>query len=240
MTAEAIFAADSIGKHFGRRRVLTAASVRAYPGRISTLLGRNGIGKSTLMRIASGSASADYGVIIFGEHRWRRPRLATLARLGLFYLPDRSLLCASRTVDQHFAAMRRAFPEAAADEARAAYRLESLGARLPHTLSAGERRRAEAALAWSRRPVCLLADEPFRGVAPRDQEVLASGLRAIARRGCAVIVTGHEVPILLELADEVVWITAGTTHELGDSATARTNFQFMQDYLGTACGGGRW
>lgn len=240
MTATAVFAADSIGKRFGRRRVLTAASIRAYPGRVCTLLGRNGIGKSTLIRIAAGCLGADFGVVMFGEHRWRRPRLATLARLGLFYLPDRSLLCASRTIDQHFAAVRRAFRDSAVDGARAAYRLGSLGARLPHTLSTGERRRAEAALAWSRQPVCLLADEPFRGLAPHDQEILASGLKELARRGCAVIVTGHEVPILLEVADEVVWMTAGTTHHLGDSATAQTNFQFMQDYLGPALGRGRW
>ena len=83
-----------------------------------------------------------------------------------------------------------------------------------------------------REPICLLADEPLAGIHPRDAEVIASGLVAMARAGCAVVVTGHEVPHLMQIADEVVWVTAGTTHGLGTPAAASAHDQFRREYLG--------
>jgi ABC-type multidrug transport system ATPase subunit len=227
-----LLTADSIGKRFGRRHVLTSASAWARPGRITALLGRNGAGKSTLLRVAAGWLTPDYGLVSFAGHRFVRPRLAELARLGMFYLPDRTLLCSFRTIGEHLAALRRAFEETAVEEATDVYRLGAFLDRKPRTLSGGERRRAEAALAWARRPTCLLADEPFRGLAPKDQELLAEGLRGMARRGTALVVTGHEAAALLDLADEVVWVTAGTTHVIGSPEDARANHQFMSEYLG--------
>ncbi|MDP9349583.1 MAG: ABC transporter ATP-binding protein, partial [Gemmatimonadota bacterium] len=60
------------------------------------------------------------------------------------------------------------------------------------------------AVAVARAPRCLLADEPFAGISPADAEVLASVFREMAGAGCALLVTGHEVPQLMEIADEVV------------------------------------
>jgi ABC-type lipopolysaccharide export system ATPase subunit len=54
----------------------------------------------------------------------------------------------------------------------------------------------------------------------------------MAARGCALVVTGHEVPELLDLADEVVWMTGGTTHGMGTAAQAEAHEQFRRDYLG--------
>lgn len=227
-------AADSIGKSFGRRAVLTAASLWARSGRITALLGRNGCGKTTLLRIAAGWLRPDYGLVVFQGRRFPRARLATLARLGLFYLPERSLLHASRTVRQHLAALAHAFPAASVDEAIDALRLGDFLDRRPPSLSGGERRRAELALAVARRPDCLLADEPFRDIAPNDRELVAGSLRAMTVRGTAIVATGHEVTELLDVADEVLWMTAGTTHPLGAPTAARANFPFMRDYLGLA------
>jgi ABC-type branched-subunit amino acid transport system ATPase component len=86
----------------------------------------------------------------------------------------------------------------------------------------------------ARKPDCLLADEPLQGLAPLDAELVGQALRSMARCGCAVIASGHEVPALLEVADEVVWQTAGTTHLLGSPDQARSNHQFVREYLGLA------
>jgi ABC-type branched-subunit amino acid transport system ATPase component len=131
-------------------------------------------------------------------------------------------------------ALNRVFPETAVEEATEVFRLTDFLDRKPPSLSTGERRRAEAGLAWARRPDCLLADEPFRGLAPHDQEILGRALRAMASRGVAIVATGHEVVTLLDLADEVVWVTAGTTHLLGPPAEARNSFEFIRAYLGPA------
>ena len=99
-------------------------------------------------------------------------------------------------------------------------------------LSGGEQRRAEVALAWIREPRCLLADEPFAGINPSDGELIAGALRGLAERGCAILVTGHEVRQLLDLADEVIWMAGGTTHGLGSPVAAVENHQFRREYLG--------
>jgi ABC-type lipopolysaccharide export system ATPase subunit len=116
--------------------------------------------------------------------------------------------------------------------------IEPLGLRpfLDHTpfeMSGGEERKAEIALAMARNPICLLADEPLNGIAPRDQEVVSSALRDLARAGTAVLVTGHEVRALLEMSDEVVWMVSGTTHGLGTPAEAKSHDQFRREYLGS-------
>ena len=87
-----------------------------------------------------------------------------------------------------------------------------------------------------RQPVCLLADEPLRNVSPMDAELLLQVFREIAHAGCAVVVTGHEVPALLAAVDHVTWCTAGATYEMGPPFMARTDHRFIRDYLGSVGG----
>lgn len=231
--------AEAIGKRFRRRQVLSSATLWAVPGRVTVLLGRNGAGKSTLLRIAAGWMRADYGIVIFKNERFLRPRLSHLAAHGLWYVPERSLLCSTVTLREHFAALRRRFPHAVGGEAVELLRLGDLLDRMPARFSTGERRRAEIALALTRRPECLLADEPFLGINPADAELLCHAVRALARRGTGVVLSGHEVPVLLDLADDVIWQTAGTTHFLGTPARACEHDQFVREYLGSTGFAGR-
>lgn len=162
----------------------------------------------------------------------RRPRLHRLVPEGLFYLPERSLIPGNRTVGECIEAIARHYGRDDGDRMVRELRLDSLLERVPAQLSTGERRRADLGLALLRRPLCLLADEPFQGLAPIDAELIARGLRTLAAAGCAIVATGHEVPILVETADEVVWMAGGTTHMLGPSAAAVQHGSFMRDYLG--------
>ena len=111
-------------------------------------------------------------------------------------------------------------------------RVEHLLDRRPVSFSGGELRRAELALALARTPSVLIADEPYRGIAPADHDELTRLLRLMAADGCAVVVTGHEVPSLLAAADHVTWCTNGTTYELGTPAQARAHEGFRRGYLG--------
>jgi ABC-type multidrug transport system ATPase subunit len=233
MTAEPLLVADCIGKRFGDRRVLSATTLNAEPGVVTALVGRNGSGKSTLLRIMAGLIAPDHGVLRWRGEPYTRTRLPRLAREGLFLLPvDRSTLTRTLTLRQHLDALRRRF--AAADAERV---LEELGIahlldRRPDGYSGGERRRAELALAIARAPDCLLADEPFLGITPADMEVFVAGFRALARRGTAVVLTGHEVPFVLAVADRVTWMTAGTTRPLGTPEAAERDWSFRREYLG--------
>jgi ABC-type multidrug transport system ATPase subunit len=200
---------------------------RALPRRRFASLGASPyIRDRTLGRI-----SADHGTTRWDGEIWRRPCLDELARRGLFFLPDRGLLSRRLALADQIGFFAAAY----GGDADAAVEALDLGALMElraGQLSGGEERRAEMALARLRAPRCLIADEPFAGLAPTDRARIAGELGAHARRGAAVIVTGHEVEDLLAIADEVVWMVAGTTHVLGPPAAARTHDQFRREYLG--------
>lgn len=227
-----IFAADSIRKTYGARTVLSSASVWGTPGVVTVLFGRNGCGKSTLLKVGAGLVGANQGVVHFRGRAYLRPRLHRLAAQGLFYLPDSGLLAHPLRVGEHLRALQRRYGTVLSPEDAEELDVAPLMGKPVRALSGGEMRRAELAVAVARNPVCLLADEPLAEVAPADIERFARVLRRLAARGCALIATGHEVPELLALADEVVWMTAGTTHGLGTAEQACAHDQFRREYLG--------
>jgi len=223
---------ECVAKSFGARRVLSAASLRGVSGEIRALLGRNGSGKSTLLQIAAGRLAPDGGSVQFGAHAYESATLAALAADGLFYLPQRDLLSTGFSVRQQLAFVRAQFDgpdiDVVADQLGILAQLDQR----PQTLSGGERRRAEFAAVLLRRPTCLLADEPYRGLAPHDAEMLTRVLRGLAQNDTAVVVTGHQVPTLLAAADHVTWCTSGTTYELGAPCIAMQHAAFAREYLG--------
>jgi ABC-type multidrug transport system ATPase subunit len=229
-----VFAAESLGRSFGTRTVLRAASVWARPGRVTALFGQNGCGKTTLLRAAVGLLAAEYGTVRFRGESYERPRLARLARRGLFYLPDRGLLARRWPLRRHLEAVEWRFPDRPTDAVVDRLGLRDLLDRRPAELSHGEVRRAEVALAVLRQPICLLADEPLEGLSPVDCQKISGAIRSLAAAGGAVVVTGHRAGSLLALADDVVWMSAGATHGLGSPAEAIRHHQFRREYLGFA------
>lgn len=231
-----ILVADCVGKRFGATWALRSATLRATCGELRALLGRNGAGKSTLLRIAAGVLAPDYGVVRFNGETRERVRLATLAREGLFFVPDHDLLSNAFSIRHHLEFVRK--PDDVEGIHRVADRLAItplLDAR-PFELSSGERRRAEIAVAMLREPACLLADEPLRSLSPVDADALLGALRDVAKEGCAVVITGHEVPAILGAVHHIIWCTAGTTYEMGPPFMARTDERFLRDYLGASGG----
>ncbi len=238
------FTAQSMGKSFESLEVLKGATLWCDAGSVSALLGRNGSGKTTLLECAFGLRRADYGVVHLEEHAYERPAPHRLARLGVFYLPDRDLLSPGHTVERHLKAAaaarvlgpahRSGVADHGGDHLAIAERMgiAHVMRQRPFQISGGERRRAELALALLRGPRCLLADEPFAGVTPADRATVARALRELAGQGTAVVVTGHDVTDLLAVADNVTWMVAGTTHQLGTAEEARGHDQFVREYLG--------
>lgn len=231
--AREVLRADSIVVRIRGRNILTSATLRAEAGKVTVLFGRNGAGKSTLLHVAAGLRRATSGVVHFKGRVHLRPSLAQLARTGLFVLPDRDLLSPSMTLRRHLELIATRFDRPGLEDAATLVGISEQLDQQAGNCSGGERRLAELALAWLRAPVCLLADEPFRDIAPILGERLSRVLRRMADEGCAVVVTGHESETLLSLADRVVWCTAGTTYELGDPDAARSDRRFRIEYLGS-------
>jgi ABC-type multidrug transport system ATPase subunit len=233
--SDVLLALDSFGKSFRGRTVLHAASIWGTAGRITVLLGRNGCGKSTLIRAGIGLIRASHGQTRWETQPIHRPRLSELAQRGLMFIPDHGLLSRRLALRQQLELYAEAFGGSVEQAARAEG-IERLLDQRPGQISGGEERRAELALARLRKPRCLLADEPFAGLSPIDRARVAHDLREHAAAGVAVIVTGHEVEDLFALADEVIWMVAGTTHVLGPPDDARAHHQFRREYLGPARG----
>jgi ABC-type multidrug transport system ATPase subunit len=227
-----ILVADCVGKTFRGRRVLSAGSLRVVPGQLRALFGCNGAGKSTLLRIAVGWMQPDTGTVFFLGEPLGHATLHALAQRGLCYLPDGGLLSPTLRVGRQLDFFARQFPGGDPDSAVDRAGVRAFLDRRPASLSGGERRRVDLAAALVRRPVCLVADEPYRGIAPLDAELVTEVFRDLAASGCAVVATGHETPILLAAADHVTWCTDGTTYELGARVAAEANERFQREYLG--------
>lgn len=227
-----ILTADCVAKSFGARRVLSSATLRAVPGELRVLFGRNGVGKSTLLKIAAGCLAPDSGSVHFDGHAHSSVSLAHLASRGLSYLPDHDFLSSAFPVRRQLEMIRAQFPGGSIVDATERLGIAGHLDRRPVALSGGERRRAELAAVLVRRPTCLLADEPYRGIAPTDAERLTAVFKQLARDGVAVVLTGHEVPTLLDAADHISWCVSGTTYELGPPAVATRHHAFQSEYLG--------
>jgi ABC-type multidrug transport system ATPase subunit len=232
-----ILRADSISKSFKGRPILSSATLRAVPGEVRVLFGRNGIGKSTLLKVAAGWISPDAGSVTFAGVSYPSARLQTLAAAGLFYLPDHDLLSNAFTIGTQLEMFRRRFNGRSVRECAERMGIADHLARRPVQLSGGELRRAELAAVLVRNPQCLLADEPYRGIAPRDAQDLTRTFTDLAREGVAVVITGHEVPTLVDAAHHISWCTSGTTYELGPPALAVNDERFRREYLGPWYGG---
>lgn len=227
-----VLVADCVGKRYGQRWVLHSASLRATQGELRALLGRNGAGKSTLLKIAAGLLEPETGSVRFNgvvRERWRLP---ALARAGLCLVPDHDLLSNAFSVREHLEFVRNAGDHEGIDRVADGLSLGDLVDARPFELSSGERRRAEVAFATLRRPSCLLADEPLRNLSPIDADALLRVFLQMAKDGCAVVITGHEVPAMLAHVHHITWCTAGTTYEMGPPFMARTDERFLREYLG--------
>ena len=209
--------AEGIGKSFGAVEVLKSASLWAEAGKVTTLMGRNGSGKFTLMKIAVGVLRSDYGVVSFlGDVRERH----SLARLGLMYVPQEGLISPNYRVGDHFLALESVFGSAGLEVAIADLRVADLMEQRAYSLSGGERTRVSLGLAFAREPAVLVADEPLVGLTPIDQEMIGQALRRLAARA------------LLDISDVIPWSVASTTHHIGSPREALKHNQFRREYLG--------
>jgi ABC-type multidrug transport system ATPase subunit len=212
--------------------VLTSATLKAWPGQIVALLGRVGAGKSTLLKICAGLLKSDNGWVRLNGDLFTRPRLSQLAGKGLFYLSDEQNLVPQMTLQAHLDAVQNRFGSGDSEGAIASLRLSDLLLRKAKTYSGGERRRAELALSLVRNPACLIVDEVFRGIDPIAVELMGGTLQTLAGRGCAIVISGHEMRAILPYADTITWVTAGTTYDLGKPSDAFRNENFRREYLG--------
>jgi len=173
-----------VGKRLGGRRVLDKVGLELDGGALA-VVGPNGCGKTTLLRIVAGVLVPDEGDVLLDGHRLDR------ARLG--YVPEAADPPAHLTVDELLAlvaALRRAPPLAPTRKAELG--LDGIAGQRLGSLSLGQRRRACLGAALVGGPWLLVLDEPTNGLDPAGVDLLARLLREHAARG-AILLATHDL-----------------------------------------------
>jgi hypothetical protein len=211
---------ECVGKSFGERRVLSSAFIARGARRVANSAGSEWHREVDAPQNRRRPHRAGHGSIHFDGRAHLAARLREMAADGLFYLPDHDLLSTAFTVRQQARDDPPASSVAGISRRRwSEWELSHIDKR-PQQLSGGERRRAELAAVFVRKPRCLLADEPYRGVAPKDAEDLTAAFcpwRGWSRDRCH----GPRGADALGAADHVTWCTSGATYELGPGRPSR-------------------
>jgi cobalt/nickel transport system ATP-binding protein len=196
--------------------VLSGVDFAVPEGRAIALLGRNGSGKTTMLRLLSGGLRCASGRLrLRGEDvtydRAGLTRLRTTVQL-VVQDPDDQLFAASVAQDVSFGPMNLGLAE---DEVRARVRealealdITALADRPTHLLSYGQRKRAAIAGAVAMRPRVLILDEPTAGLDPHGQERLLEVLDRLRAAGTTVVMATHDVDLALRWADDAAVLTA--------------------------------
>ena len=205
---------DVRGLHvrFGEVEAVAGVDLTAYAGRATALLGRNGAGKSTTMRVLAGVVPATAGAVRVGAHDPRRDPLTVKRVVG--YCPDVGGLVPRATPWEHLqlAARLRRLPAGWEERARALlerFELGDVAHRVTAGFSHGMGRRLSVALAAFHDPQVLLLDEPFDGVDPIGVEATLAVIGDARARGACVLVSTHLRELAIEACSAVVVLRGG-------------------------------
>lgn len=193
-------------KHYGEVRALDGLSLEVHPGEALAILGPNGAGKTTAIHLLLGLITPDQGEVSLAGGSPRDPacRAGVGAVLQTAGLPARIRI--GELLAQHASYFPR--PRSVA-EALALVGLEGFAARPLRTLSGGERRRVELALALIGCPRLLVLDEPTVGIDVRERRALLETIAGLRDGGCAIVLTTHLMDEAERLATRVALIAHG-------------------------------
>ncbi len=240
--------ARGVSKRFGDFQALAGVDLDVRRGEIHALIGPNGAGKTTFFGVVSGELRATAGSVHFAGRvlgdmpAWRRTRLGMarafqIARVFPTFTVEENVRAAV------LAGTRRSWlfyiPESragATDEARDLLRetgLEPLATHRAGELSHGDRKRLEITMALALRPTLLLLDEPTAGMSAFDTAATVRLVREVwERRGCSILLTEHDMPVVFELAHRITVLDHGRVLKSGDPETIAKDQAVREVYLG--------
>ena len=247
MSGDVLLDARGLSRRFGAFRAVDGVDLAVRDGTIHSVIGPNGAGKTTLFRLLTGILRPTAGTLDFaGESIGGKPP-DVIARRGLAQafqmtniFPRLSVLdsVSAALVSRHRRATdmvtwfhRRVREEAYAVLDRVG--LTDLAGAESQTLSHGDQRALEVALALAMGPRLLLLDEPTAGMSPFESERMVELVQGLARdSGLTVILSEHDMDTVFGISDEVTVMHQGRVIAEGRAADVRANEEVMAIYLG--------
>ena len=206
-----------VNKKFGNKQVLENVNLTIQRGKIIGLLGKNGTGKSTLIKLINDLLTPTSGVILVnGEH------IGVNSKKIISYLPERTYLDKSMTVEKVIEYFKDFYDNF--DEAKARNLLKDLDLDTSLNLSKmskGMQEKVQLVLVMSRKADLYILDEPLGGVDPATRDYILDTILTNFNEGASVIISTHLIADIERILDEVIFIDKGRIILQSDSDELR-------------------
>jgi len=212
---------DAIDLHYGAAQALRGVTVSAVPGAITCVLGRNGVGKSSLLRAIVGHQPISGGRISFRGEDLKGLPAYTRARRGVAYVPQGReifpLLTVKVNLETGYAPLKRGDRNVPSDIYDLFPVLKDMLGRRGGDLSGGQQQQLAIGRALVTRPRLLVLDEPTEGIQPSIIKQIGEALRYLRNRGdMAILLVEQYLDFAYELADQISVMERGQIILSGD------------------------
>jgi branched-chain amino acid transport system ATP-binding protein len=220
---------------YGEAIVVSDISLRLEAGRSLAVLGRNGVGKTTLINTIIGVTRHRGGRIMLAGHELTLLRSDERARRGIGWTPQERNIFRSLTVEENLTAVERKGPWTLSRIYGMFPRLAERRKNFGNQLSGGEQQMLAIGRALVVNPKLLLLDEPTEGLAPVIVEELLRALRRIIRdEGLSCVVIEQHAKKILDVTDEAIILERGAIVHAAESAALGADSVTLDRYLGVA------
>ena len=227
---------DVAGVHtyYGESHVLHGVSLEVRPGEAVALLGRNGVGKTTLIRTIVGFTPPREGTVRYEGRDLHRLPPYRIARAGLALVPQGRRIFAPLSVTENLEIGERGGPWTAARIHDIFPRLRERGVQSGGTLSGGEQQMLAIGRALMTNPKLVLLDEPSEGLAPLIVREISRVLLRLKEAGLSILLVEQNVPLALRVADRVYVMSKGQIVYHGASSALDADEDVKRRFLGIA------
>ena len=227
---------ENLHAYYGKSHILHGVHLRVGKGEIVSLLGRNGVGRSTTVKAIMGQVEAE-GSVRFKNEQMLGLKAYQIAHKGLGYVPEMRDIFPTLTVEQNLIlGMKGAKPDKSArwnidDMYRLFPRLQERARVEAGMISGGEQQMLTLCRTLMGDPDLIMIDEPTEGLAPKLVEQVAHLLETIARRGVSILLVEQNVQLSLETAHYGFVIEQGRIVNEGTSADLLGDSRVKDAYL---------
>jgi len=234
MTDYALIAED-LETYYGKSHILHGVSLKVEEGKITTLLGRNGAGKSTTLRSLVGLTPAREGhVTIFGKDTTRKPPYV-IAEMGVGFVPEGRKIFPNLTIEENLKVPADRPGHWTIDTVYDLFpRLKERRNNKGRQLSGGEQEMLSIARALLLNPKLLILDEPSQGLAPLIVREVFNIIVRMRDQGMSVLLVEQNVRMSLEVADHAYVLNDGEIAFDGTAAELSADEDRLQSLAGVS------